>query len=238
MKRYFIANWKMYLSISKSEQLARQLVRLEKQKKLPKDVEVIIAPSLLALQSVAAILKKAKSKMKIGAQDVGVADSGPYTGGVSPRELKKLGITYAIVGHSERREHAGEDGPILAKKAAAAVAGGLQVIYCVGETKDERQAARAQEVVKKQLRDVKSEIAIIAYEPRWAIGTGLAIEPSEAQQMHDYIAREMRGVPICYGGSVSDKNIYAFLSLENTEGVLVGSSSTTAASLQAMFKRV
>jgi triosephosphate isomerase len=85
---------------------------------------------------------------------------------------------------------------------------------------------------------VKSEIAIIAYEPRWAIGTGLAIEPSEAQQMHDYIAREMRGVPICYGGSVSDKNIYAFLSLENTEGVLVGSSSTTAASLQAMFKRV
>lgn len=228
----------MYLSISKSEQLTRQLVRLEKQKKLPKDVEIIIAPSLLALQSVAEILKKSKSKIKLAAQDVGIADSGPYTGGVSSRELKKLGITYAIVGHSERREHLGEDGPVLAKKAAVSVAGGLQVIYCVGETKDERQAARAQEIVKKQLRDVKSEIAIIAYEPRWAIGTGLAIEPIEAQQMHDYIAREMRGVPICYGGSVSDKNIYAFLSAENTEGVLVGSASTSISSLQAMFKRL
>lgn len=238
MKRYFIANWKMYLSISKSEQLARQLVRLEKQKKLPADVEFIVVPSLLALPVVLAVFKKAKSKIKVAAQDVGIANEGAYTGGVSPRELKQMGVSYALVGHSERRELWGETGPLLAKKAALAASSGLNVIYCVGETKDERHAARAQSVVKSQLREIKSEIALVAYEPRWAIGTGIAIEPSEAEHMHAFVARETKTVPVCYGGSVSEKNIGAFLAIDHTVGVLVGSASTTLSSLVALFKRI
>lgn len=238
MKRYFIANWKLYLTIAQSEKLARQLVRVEQQKKLPSGVEIIVAPSLLALSAVIAVLKKARSKIKVAAQDVGFADEGAYTGSVSPSELKRMGVSYTLVGHSERRQYFGEEGALLAKKAATAKAAGLQVIYCVGETKDERHASRAQEIVKAQLREIKSEVALVAYEPRWAIGTGLAIEPGEAEQMHSYIAREMPDVPVCYGGSVSENNVTTFLALEKTSGVLVGSASTEYASLIKMFARI
>lgn len=238
MKRYFIANWKLYLSVAKSEQLARQLVRFVATNKLSRDVEIVIAPSMLALGPVLAILKKSRSKIKVAAQDVGIADEGAYTGEVSAQELKKMGVQYVIVGHSERRQYFGEEGGVLAKKNACARAAGLGVIYCVGETKDERNAARAQEVVKNQLREAKGEYALIAYEPRWAIGTGLAIEPSEAEQMHTYIDREQRDIPICYGGSVSEKNIGAFLTLNHTSGVLVGSASTTYKSCVEMIVRM
>lgn len=233
MKTYVIANWKMYLSVAKSVAVARQLVRAQAGKKISRDVELVIAPSLLALGPVAHVLAQARSKIKIAAQDCWVADSGAYTGDVSPRELRQLGVTYVIIGHSERREHHGETEPLLVKKIAAARAAGLQIIYCVGETKEERNAGRARSVVRAQLRGVRGlDISVIAYEPRWTIGTGLPIEPSEAAQMHALIASEMgESVAVCYGGSVSERNAAAFLAAPHTNGVLVGSAATVAASL-------
>lgn len=233
MKTYVIANWKLYLSVAKSVSVARQLVRAEAAKKIPRDVELVIAPSMLALAPVARVLAQARSKIRIAAQDCWIADSGAYTGDVSPRELRQLGVTYVIVGHSERREHHDESEHLLVKKIAAATAAGLRVIYCVGETKEERNAGRARSVVRTQLRAVRGcDISVVAYEPRWAIGTGLPIEPIEAAQMHTLIASEMgEDVAVCYGGSVSERNAASFLTAPHTNGVLVGSAATVAASL-------
>lgn len=229
----------MYLSVAKSEQLIRQLIRYERGNKILRDIEIIVAPSMLALSSVSALVKQSRSKIKIAAQDCGIADAGAFTGGISSSELKKMGARYVIIGHAERRQFFNEDAMMLSKKISAAHKAGLGIIYCVGETQDERHAARAGEVVREQLRVVQGVTpALIAYEPRWAIGTGLAIEPHEAEHMHASIAREVRGVPICYGGSVNEKNIAAFINLENTRGVLVGSASTTFVGCSEMLGRM
>ncbi|OGH60535.1 MAG: triose-phosphate isomerase [Candidatus Magasanikbacteria bacterium RIFCSPHIGHO2_01_FULL_50_8] len=236
MKRYIVANWKLYLSVAKSVQLAQQLVRFERAQKIGRDVEVILAPSMLALSAVALVLKQARSKIKIAAQDCWIADEGAFTGATSPRELRRAGASFVLIGHSERRQHGGEDDALLAKKVAAARAAGLKIIFCVGETKEERNAGRAHSIVRGQVRGVKSEIDLLAYEPRWAIGTGLPIEPHEAAQMHEVLAKEAgNDVPICYGGSVSEKNVAQFLSLPHTNGVLIGTASSTYASLTAII---
>ncbi|MCX6781488.1 MAG: triose-phosphate isomerase [Candidatus Magasanikbacteria bacterium] len=238
MKKYFIANWKLYLTIAKSELLATRLLATEKTN-ARRDVEFIVAPSMLALSSVVTLLKRAKSKIKIAAQDCGFADEGAFTGAVSPNELKKMGASYVIIGHSERRQYFAEDAALISKKITAARAAGLKIIYCVGETKDERNVGRAQAVVKEQLRGFAKDVDVIAYEPRWAIGTGIAIEPAEAEQMHEYISREVGGaLPICYGGSVSDKNIAAFTRLQHSSGVLVGFASTTLQAIVAMLQKI
>lgn len=239
MKRYVIANWKLYLSVAKSELFARQLVRWERTQKFGTDIEIIIAPSLLALQSVSVILRKARSKIKIAAQDVGFADEGAFTGAVSPRELRRMGVSHVIIGHSERREHFNEDDALLAKKVVAARTAGLKVIYCAGETKEERNESRANDVVRSQLRGVKKNVDLVAYEPRWAIGTGLPIAPAEAEHMHALIAKEVGAtVPVCYGGSVTEQNAIAFAALEHTQGVLVGGASTTYKSLTTIVSKI
>lgn len=238
MKRYVIANWKQYLSVAKSEQLARQLVRWERAQKLGVDIEIILAPSLIALQPVIAIVKKARSKIKVAAQDCGFTDEGAFTGAVSPRELRQTGASYVIIGHSERRQHFGEDDALLAKKVVAARAAGLKVVYCVGETKVERNESRANDVVRAQLRSVKKQVDLVAYEPRWAIGTGLPIAPAEAEQMHALISKEVgSAVPVCYGGSVAEQNTISFIALDHTAGVLVGSASTTYKSLTIIVSK-
>lgn len=238
MKHYVIANWKMYLSAQKSVATFKQLLRWEKTHKWNKNLEVVVAPPLIALPEIAALLRKARSsQIRLCAQDIGFAEEGAFTGGIAPRDVKRLGVQYALVGHSERRQYFSEDTGLCRRKAVAARAGGLKVVYCVGETKDERHAGRVHDVVREQLAGVKADV--VAYEPRWAIGTGIPIAPGEAETVHAFIAHEAAGKPaVCYGGSVSPENVMQFVALEDTAGVLVGSASTTLKSLCSIISKV
>ena len=238
MKQFVIANWKLYVSAHKCLDFLDELLLWEETHPWNSSLELIIAPPVLALSDLAGRMKSARrSHIKLAAQDIGIADEGAFTGSVSPRDVARLGVQYAIVGHSERRQYYAEDTLLCKKKIAAAHAVGLGVIYCVGETKHERHEGRAQEIVREQIRGVEAEI--IAYEPRWAIGTGIPIEPSEAQSMHAFIMHELRGASaVCYGGSVSVENVSAFMRLDVTRGVLIGSASTKLKSLCAILSRV
>lgn len=236
MKPLFIANWKQYVSVGRSAALARAIIA----DKNRGAATVILAPSFLAIADVVGAIKHARARnIFVAAQDCGFTDEGAYTGAVSPRELHKAGVSHVIIGHSERRANYAEDNQLLAKKVVTAREAGLKVIYCVGETKEERNEGRVAEVVRDQLRLVKKMVDIIAYEPRWAIGTGLSIAPHEAEQIHTIIAKEVGDrAQICYGGSVNEKNIRSFVTAANTDGVLVGSASTSSKSCAAMFKQL
>ncbi len=247
-KKYLIANWKQYLTVAKSEQLFEQLLRFEKKNSWGSDLYVVVAPPVLAMPAILARAKKNRSRILIASQDCGFADEGAFTGSISPKELKKLGVAFVLVGHSERREWFAETNILLRKKLLAATYAGLKTIYCVGETKDERHGGRAYEVIREQLIEAAGDKVLVAahqptlvaYEPRWAIGTGIAIEPAEAGQMHRFIDGEVgaRGTEICYGGSVSPENILSFIGLPHTVGTLVGKASTNFKSIAAMIQKM
>ena len=179
-----------------------------------------------------------------GAQDVSVHLKGAYTGEVSAAMLREFGCTYAIVGHSERRHYHGEKDDLVAQKAASALAGGLTPIVCVGETLEEREAERTDEVVGRQLDAVldrlQGEVArtVIAYEPVWAIGTGRTATPDQAQAVHRLLRERLRAVrgmgdaaraiPLLYGGSVKADNADELFAREDIDGGLVGGASLNA----------
>ncbi len=201
---------------------------------------VVIVPPFPFIQAVGKILKRAA----LGAQDVFWENSGAYTGEVSPIMLKRLGVSYVIVGHSERRRYFKETDEIISKKAKIAVDAGLNVILCVGENGDIRKngAATSMEFVKKQLEQSiinisKNSVAeiIIAYEPVWAIGTGKNATPEDAEEMAEYIKKVIerldefqKPVRVLYGGSVSQKNARVLSSGKNIDGLLVGGVSLNA----------
>lgn len=242
-----IANWKQYVSERVAPKLCASVVRAARGTAWPSDVTLIIAPPLLAMPVCAPLVRDARGRVALCSQDVGFTDEGAYTGAISPRALRAMGVTYALVGHSERREWYKEDDALVRRKCASALAAGLRVILCVGETKDERQEGRAAAVVKAQLGAILTDAQvrvhldhlIIAYEPRWAIGTGVAIAPEDALTMHRLIrARCGPSVRVCYGGSVDARNARAFVVNAASDGVLVGSASTTCASLANIAKRI
>lgn len=182
------------------------------------------------------------SEIEVGAQDVSAWLSGAYTGEVSAAMLKELGCRYAIVGHSERRQHHGETDLVVADKAKAALAAGVTPIVCVGETLAEREAGQTEEVVKRQLAAVIhtnghciSEI-VVAYEPVWAIGTGKTATPQEAQAVHAVLRAQLAAatdhaavVKILYGGSMNAANAATLLAQPDIDGGLIGGASLKAA---------
>ena len=182
------------------------------------------------------------SLIEVGAQDVSAWLSGAYTGEVSAAMLKELGCRYAIVGHSERRQHHGETDLVVADKAKAALAAGVTPIVCVGETLAEREAGQTEEVVKRQLAAVIhtnghciSEI-VVAYEPVWAIGTGKTATPQEAQAVHAVLRAQLAAatdhaavVKILYGGSMNAANAATLLAQPDIDGGLIGGASLKAA---------
>lgn len=247
MKRFVIANWKNYVTPAASVKFFDQIVAWMKKEKPDPSVTVILAPSPVALPLIAARLARTHTRTRImlAAQDVGFAPEGAFTGATSPRDIKLIGAHATLIGHSERRQWFGEDDSLVRKKTVAALHAGLFVVLCVGETKDERQSGRAHDVVRAQLRAVLGDAVvkknlsrlIIAYEPRFAIGTGIPITPDEAQDMHTLIAREVgERVPILYGGSVVPGNAKSFLTCAHTAGVLVGGASTKFSSLTALIR--
>jgi triosephosphate isomerase len=230
----FIAgNWKMHKTLAEATALARAI----RQGAAPaRRAEVGLAPPYTALAAVAQEL--AGSDIRLAAQDTHWEKQGAYTGAISPLMLADVGCHYVIIGHSERRQHFGETNHTVNLKVKAVLAAGLKVILCVGETKEERQAdltiARVEEQLREGLAGVSAgpEALVIAYEPVWAIGTGLTATPDQAQEVHAFIRQELSrllgdGGPyrIQYGGSVTPDNAATLLAQPDIDGALVGGAS-------------
>lgn len=234
MKKLIIANWKMQLNLSESLSLAKKIS--EKLKGVKN--EIVICPDYLSLLPVSQVLKK--SKIFLGAQDCAITDFGAYTGEVSPINLKKIGVKYVILGHSERREHLHENSAIINDKIKAALKNKLVPILCVGEKLIEREADEAKSVISNQLRRALDGIVlknnnslVVAYEPVWAIGSGKLITPPETEEMHKFIKNQVskilkKSVLVIYGGSVDSKNISSIASQKDIDGFLVGGASLKA----------
>ena len=214
-------------------------------------VGLVVCPPYPYLASVASQL--AGSSVQLGAQNVSEHDKGAFTGEVAPAMLHDVGCRYVIVGHSERRTLYGESSALVAEKMAAALAAGLIPILCVGETLEEREAGSTEAVVGGQLAAAieRNGIAalgasVIAYEPVWAIGTGMTATPEQAQDVHRYIRAVLAkqdsgvadGVQILYGGSVKGDNAAGLLGMPDIDGGLIGGASLKAADFLAIARAV
>ena len=189
------------------------------------------------------------SALAMGAQDVSAEESGAYTGEVSATMLRDFAVRYAIVGHSERRQYHGETDAVVASKAQSALASGITPIVCVGESLAEREAGQTELVVKRQLAAVIhanghciSEI-VVAYEPVWAIGTGLTATPEQAQAVHAVLRAQLQAasahadrVSILYGGSMNAANAASLLAQPDVDGGLIGGASLKAPDFLSMLK--
>lgn len=245
MKQKLIAgNWKMNGS---QEANATLVAALRAGLASPLGCGVALCVPAPYLASVAALVQG--SSMVVGAQDVSEHEAGAYTGEVSAAMLKDLGVRYAIVGHSERRQYHGETDAVVAAKAQKSLACGVTPIVCVGETLQEREAGQTEEVVKRQLAAVIhtnghciSEI-VVAYEPVWAIGTGKTASPEQAQQVHAVLRAQLLAatahaarISILYGGSMNAANAAQLLAQPDIDGGLVGGASLKAADFLSIVR--
>mmetsp|Transcript_20197 Transcript_20197/g.52099 ORF Transcript_20197/g.52099 Transcript_20197/m.52099 type:complete len:604 (+) Transcript_20197:3-1814(+) len=223
-------NWKCNLTQAKALELVEHLNAMH-----VGDVEVVVAPVLLHLPQVQSKLKRS---IGVAAQNCSFAGMGAYTGDVSAEHLANIDVPWVILGHSERRSHFGEDDALLATKLEHALEAGLRVIFCVGEQKADREAGRTLDVCKAQLEKVAHLLdparTVIAYEPVWAIGTGLVATPAQAQETHReiraYLAQAASAdvaakIRIQYGGSVNASNCAELAGLPDVDGFLVGGAS-------------
>jgi triosephosphate isomerase len=213
-------------------------------------VNVAVFPPFVYLKAVGDTLNG--SSISIGAQDVYFEPDGAFTGEISITMLKDIGCNYCLCGHSERRHVIGETDELINRKVSAAISGGLLPVLCVGELLEERKAEQTQEVVTRQIEKglaslsaEKLEAVTVAYEPVWAIGTGLTATPQQAQEAHDFIrkligriyngqlASEMR---ILYGGSVKPDNAADLMGQKDVDGLLVGGASLKADDFLAIIR--
>lgn len=204
----------------------------------PGDRDVLICPPATLIAAMAA--PATALGVAVGGQDCHAKASGAHTGDISAEMLKDAGAAYVIVGHSERRADHGEASPLVRAKAEAARRAGLVPIVCVGETEGERRAGRAEEIVGGQLAASLPEAAgalVVAYEPVWAIGTGLTPTNDDIAAMHAFIRRRVGGgVRILYGGSVKPSNAEEILAIDNVNGALVGGASLKADDFYAIIR--
>lgn len=236
MKKKLIAgNWKMNGSLAANQGLIKGLLAgLES----PACQVALCAPSVY-LPQLQGLL--AGSAIELGAQDLSLHEAGAFTGEISGAMLKEFGVRYCIVGHSERRQYHGESDLVVAAKTQRALAYGITPIVCVGETLEEREAGKTEEVVKRQLAAVIhtnghciSEI-VLAYEPVWAIGTGKTASTEQAQQVHAVLRAQLKAasshadrIQIVYGGSMNAANAAQLLAQPDIDGGLVGGASLKA----------
>ncbi len=240
MRKAFIAgNWKMYKTEAEASALAGALAAALAKEPEPK---VMIAPPFTALHAVRESLRG--SRILLGAQNASSELEGAHTGEISPRMLKDAGVAVVILGHSERRHIYGETDALVNKKVRLALGQGLDVILCVGETLEERQAGVTEKVVRTQTEAgmagvTEAELArlTIAYEPVWAIGTGKNATPQDADAVHAFLREVIarmygpaasQSIVIQYGGSVKPENIKDLMRMENIDGALVGGASLKA----------
>ena len=244
----FVAgNWKMNLTIAEAKALVSEMLPELEQ---ITNVDKAVCPSYLAVPAVSELCKG--TGLKVGAQNVYWEESGAFTGEVAPGMVAEV-CDYVIVGHSERRLYFGETDETVNKRLKAALAAGLKVIVCVGETLDENQSGQTKTVVTRQIKgglaDITTEQAAditIAYEPVWAIGTGLAATPEDANNVHKDVIRPLlreqfgeeraEAMRIQYGGSIKPNNAKELFSMSDIDGGLVGGASLKAASFWAIVK--
>ncbi|MCS6897251.1 MAG: triose-phosphate isomerase [Nitrospira sp.] len=237
-----VGNWKMNKTASEAAAFLRTVApRLP----LSPAVEIVVAPPFTALESACAALGRSSS-IRLGAQNMFWEDQGAYTGEISAPMLKEFGCQYVILGHSERRRWFGERDEWVGKKIRAALAHDLKPIVCIGESLDQREQQRTEEVLYQQLHNALADVSshamtavIIAYEPIWAIGTGKAASVAQAAEAHQAIrkfladrwsAEVAKSTRILYGGSVTPDNISGLLQSDQIDGALIGGACLQAES--------
>jgi triosephosphate isomerase len=248
MRKKFIAgNWKMYTNASTAEALAAGVVKgLGGETR----IDVALCPPFPYLSTVAKAI--AGSPIALGAQNCYHEKEGAFTGEVSPQMLLDVGCKYVILGHSERRQKMGESDAFINRKVHAALAAGLRVILCIGETLQEREANRTETVLAEQLTGSLAGITaatlanmVVAYEPVWAIGTGKNATPQQAQDAHAFVRREVgqlcgeaaaANLVIQYGGSAKPENVASLLHQPDVDGALVGGASLQVEQFLAIIR--
>ncbi len=247
MNKFLIAgNWKMNTTISDAENLTNAII--EKYKNTNNKVKLLVCPPFINLSAVSNII--AESTILLGAQNCHWEENGAYTGEISLNMLKAVDCEYVIIGHSERRAMFGETNEIINKKLQSVLSNSLTAILCIGETLEQRESGRTFDILAEQLEKglaginmEQSKNIVIAYEPVWAIGTGVAASIEQVDEAHNKI-REMlvalfgdvaNEILIQYGGSVNENNSSELFSLKNVNGALIGGASLKADSFIAIY---
>jgi len=238
-------NWKMHKTLAEARELVQGI--LEQSQDIA-GVDILLCPPFSLLFPMAKAIDG--STIMLGAQNAHQEEKGAFTGEISVSMIRDTGCTHVILGHSERRQYFKEDGVLLSAKVRAAVAGGLQVVFCIGETLEEREAGQMQSVGGGQIDDVvntdiPADKLIVAYEPVWAIGTGKTATPEQAQEAHAFIRGRLASVygpevadhiRILYGGSVKPSNAADLLGQPDIDGALVGGACLVADDFMTIIK--
>lgn len=238
-KKIVAGNWKMNKTLDEALILTSEVVQMVQDEVTSDVITVLCAPSIY-LSTLSSYLK-GTTKMSLGAQNCYPKPSGAYTGEVSAPMLKSVGVDYVLVGHSERRQYFGESNAFLKEKTDALLAEGLTPIFCCGETLEQRNAEGYMEFVASQLTDSLFHLSatefgkvVIAYEPIWAIGTGVTASSDQAQDMHAYLRQHIAkqygeqvadDTTILYGGSCNEKNAAELFARPDVDGGLIGGAS-------------
>jgi triosephosphate isomerase len=232
-----VANWKMHKDRGEARAWAESLLSALEEEP-DEEAELVVAPPFTALETLATCLSG--SRIRLAAQNVSSTEDGASTGEISARMLADIGCHYGIVGHSERRGLFSETSPVVAAKAAALLGAGLRPIVCVGESQAERNAGKTADIVGLQLETSLPPLEtpaaaelVVAYEPIWAIGTGVTATPAQAQEVQGLLRERLskmlgpgaEKVRVLYGGSVSPANIESLMAQPDIDGALIGGAS-------------
>ncbi|MGJ1198086.1 triose-phosphate isomerase [Sphingobacterium spiritivorum] len=238
-KKIVAGNWKMNLDYQSGVSLFSEIVNMVKDEVIGQQ-EVVICSPAIHLYSLGQLAHTAVN-VSVGAQNIHQAESGAYTGEISAAQVKSVGADYVILGHSERRAYFGETDELLAEKVNIALKHGLKPIFCIGETKEERESGKFFDIIKTQLEKGLFHLSaeqfgqvVLAYEPVWAIGTGLTASPEQAQEVHAFIRETLANqydqqladdTTILYGGSCNPSNAPDLFSQKDIDGGLIGGAS-------------
>ena len=249
-KKVIAANWKMNEDYFEGITLFTDVIKLMRDE-VTGNQEVIVCPPFIHLYSLAEVSKN-HPHISIGAQHAHQEDSGAYTGEISAKMIRSTGAEYVILGHSERRLYFNETDELVAKKIDTALLNNLKIICCIGETKEEREAVKQFDILEKQLTDGLFHLdkgqfkhLTIAYEPIWAIGTGITATAAQAQEIHRFIRKQVssrysgeiaENTTILYGGSCNSKNATELFSQEDIDGGLIGGASLKACDFVDIIK--
>ena len=246
MRKNIVAgNWKMNNDLAATKTLISELIELKK----TSNAEIMIAPTFVNLLEASKLLKE--TSIQVVSQNMHYAESGAFTGEISAKMLKAVGVNAVILGHSERREYFNEDDLILKEKVDKALQESMEVIFCFGEQLDDRNSENHFKVVESQIKNALFHLpssswksVILAYEPVWAIGTGQTASPEQAQEMHAYIRKLVaehyntsisEDVSILYGGSVKPENAKEIFGKLDVDGGLIGGAALDAKSFMAII---
>ncbi|MFD1631941.1 triose-phosphate isomerase [Pseudopedobacter beijingensis] len=238
-KKIVAGNWKMNKNYNDGLSLFSEVLNMVKDEVRGEQIVVVCAP-YIHLNSLSALAKDAK-QVFVGAQNAHQEAAGAYTGEISSEMLSSVGVRYVILGHSERRQYFGENNALLAKKTDAVLQNNLKPIFCIGETLEERESGKYFEVIKSQIEEGVFHLSaddfsklVLAYEPVWAIGTGVTASSEQAQEIHAFIRTEIakkygsdvaENTTILYGGSCNPKNAAELFAQKDIDGGLIGGAS-------------